>query len=59
MGPVCLTTAALAVAGVILTGGLTTPVVRKLRTGVGANRINPTTGIKGDQYGSPKSRVTR
>jgi hypothetical protein len=59
MCPACLATAALAVAGVTSAGGLTTLVGRKLRTRIGANRINPTTGIKGDQYGSPKSRVTR
>lgn len=59
MCPACLTSMVLLAAGGTTAGGLTTLVLRKLRTRIGTNRINPTTGIKGDQYGSPKSRVTR
>jgi hypothetical protein len=59
MCPACLTTAALAVAGVTSAGGLTTLVVKKLRARTGTQRSNPTTGTKGAQDGSSKNRVAR
>ena len=59
MCPVCLTNAALAAAGATSAGGLTTLAVKKLRAGTGAKSSNPTTGIKGAQDGSSKSRVAR
>jgi hypothetical protein len=59
MCPVCLTTAALAAAGATSASGLTTLVVKKPRAKTGAKSGNPTTGIKGAQHGSYKSRVAR
>ena len=59
MCPACLTTAALAVAGVTSAGGLTTLVVKKLHARTSAKRSTPTTGIKGAQDGSSKNRVAR
>jgi len=53
MCPACLTTAALAVAGVTSADGLATLVVRKAR----AKQVNPTTQTNGGQDGSSKSCV--
>ena len=58
MCPACLTTAALVIAGVTSAGGLTTLVVKKVRAKNDTWTINPTTGIRGDEHGSSKSRVT-
>jgi hypothetical protein len=49
MCPVCLTTAALVVAGATSVGGLTALGVKKLRAKTGAKSSNPTTTGKGDQ----------
>ncbi len=59
MCPVCLTTAGLAVTGATSAGGLTTLLVKRLRARTGANKINPTTVLKGIHDGSSKNRVTR
>jgi hypothetical protein len=59
MCPVCLTTAALAVAGATSAGGLTTLVVKNLRARAGAKRHNPTTGTQGAQDGSSKNRIAK
>lgn len=58
MCPACLTTAALMLAGATSAGGLTAPVVKKLRAKTGANSsTNPTTKSEGDQHGSAENRV--
>lgn len=56
MCPVCLTTAALAVAGATSAGGVTTVVVKRLRV---TKRRKLTTKSKGDQNGPSKNRVTK
>jgi hypothetical protein len=58
MGPVHLTTAALAVGGVTSAGGLTA-LVMKVRAKTATKSINRTTGSKGAQDGSSKNRVAR
>ncbi len=57
MCPVCITTAALMVAGATSTGGLTALVVKTLRAKTDAKSIDPTTQAGGEQNGSSKSRV--
>lgn len=59
MCPMCIATTALIVAGATSTGGLSVLVMKKLRARTGAKSINPTTGTKGDQDGSSKSRITK
>lgn len=59
MCPVCLTTAALAVAGVTSASGLTALAVRKVRAKHDAKSGNSTTPWKGAQDESSQSRVTK
>ncbi len=49
MCPVCLSTAALMVAGATSTGGLTALAVKKLRPKTSAKKIDPATQAKGEQ----------
>jgi hypothetical protein len=57
MCPVCLTTAALAAAGVTSAGGLMTLVVKTLRAGAKPGDRTPAT--QGAANGSPKNRIEK
>jgi hypothetical protein len=59
MCPACIATGALLGAGVTSAGGLTAFVVKLLRAKASTASIDPITQTKGDQNGSPESRVTR
>jgi hypothetical protein len=59
MCPACLTTAALAVAGVTSAGGLTALVVKTLRATTGAKARDPAPIAKGARNGSSENRVAR
>jgi hypothetical protein len=56
MCPACLTTAALAVAGVTSAGGLTALVVKTLHAKAGAKPGDPAPTAKGAQNGSSENR---
>jgi hypothetical protein len=59
MCPVCMTTAALMVAGAASTSGLTALVVKKLRAKSDTEKSNPSTEPKGEDNGPSASRITK
>ena len=59
MCPVCLTTAAIAAAGVTSAGGLTALVLKEARAQNDSMSIDPTTQSKGAQDESSQNRVKR